>query len=58
MNMSKQDRRSSLTTGKPSRMPIGQAKDVEFSEEFADHEDWEALERSERASIRQHGRRG
>lgn len=34
---------------------IGHEKDVEFSEERADPEDWEALERSERADARQQG---
>ncbi|MNJ31458.1 YfhD family protein [Paenibacillus bouchesdurhonensis] len=36
---------------------IGHNEDVEFSEELADQEDWEALERSERADRRQQQRR-
>lgn len=38
-----------------SRLPVGHNEDVEFSEELADQEDWEALERSERADARQQG---
>ncbi|GAA0135956.1 hypothetical protein YSY43_27960 [Paenibacillus sp. YSY-4.3] len=41
---------------KASRMSSGHNEDVEFSEELADQEDWEALERSERADRRQQQR--
>lgn len=34
---------------------IGHETDVEFADERADQEDWEALERSERADARQQG---
>ncbi|MED4954735.1 YfhD family protein [Paenibacillus sp. FSL R5-0527] len=54
MSQSEQDRRTKRTTAK-SRMAIGHNEDVEFSEELADQEDWEALERSERADARQQG---
>lgn len=40
---------------KRNRNKIGHAEDVEFSEERADQEDWEALERSERVDARQQG---
>ncbi|GGA20370.1 YfhD family protein [Paenibacillus physcomitrellae] len=36
-----------------SKQLEGHNLDVEFSEERADQEDWEALERSERADARQ-----
>lgn len=36
-----------------SDLQDGRYEDVEFSEEMADAEDWEALERSERADQRQ-----
>ncbi|WP_074048626.1 YfhD family protein [Paenibacillus ihumii] len=42
--------------GKISKASIGHNEDVEFSEELADQEDWEALERSERADRRQQQR--
>ncbi|MBU5672406.1 YfhD family protein [Paenibacillus brevis] len=35
----------------------GYNEDVEFSDDLADQEDWEALERSERANARQEGKR-
>ncbi|WP_044479342.1 YfhD family protein [Paenibacillus antibioticophila] len=35
----------------------GYHEDVEFSDDLADQEDWEALERSERANARQEGKR-
>ncbi|RRJ66731.1 YfhD family protein [Paenibacillus oralis] len=54
MSQSEQDRRTKRTTAK-SRLKIGHNEDVEFSEELADQEDWEALERSERADARQQG---
>ncbi|CAM4478942.1 hypothetical protein HMSSN036_68520 [Paenibacillus macerans] len=54
MSQSEQDRRTKRTTAK-SRFTIGHNEDVEFSEELADQEDWEALERSERADARQQG---
>lgn len=54
MSQSEQDRRTKRTTAK-SRLTIGHNEDVEFSEEMADQEDWEALERSERADARQQG---
>lgn len=38
---------------KVSRSLTGHSLDVEFSEEDADQEDWEALERSEHADARQ-----
>ncbi|MNJ44140.1 hypothetical protein D3C77_391790 [compost metagenome] len=41
---------------KVSRSLIGHSRDVEFSEERADQDDWEALERSERADRRQQHR--
>lgn len=37
------------------RYNIGHETDVEFADERADQEDWEALERSERADARQQG---
>ncbi|ANS75174.1 hypothetical protein AWM70_11640 [Paenibacillus yonginensis] len=39
-----------------SKQLEGHNLDVEFSEERADQEDWEALERSERADARQEKR--
>ncbi|MNO95075.1 hypothetical protein D3C76_867080 [compost metagenome] len=47
-----QNNKKQLKSGK---YPTGHAEDVEFSENLADHEDWEALERSERADARQQG---
>ncbi|USB34436.1 YfhD family protein [Paenibacillus sp. YPG26] len=44
-------------TGKIPQNLKGSYLDVEFSEERADQEDWEALQRSERADARQHGNR-
>ncbi|WP_433946075.1 YfhD family protein [Paenibacillus sp. SN-8-1] len=44
-------------TGKIPQNLKGSNLDVEFSEERADQEDWEALQRSERADARQHGNR-
>ncbi|MNI13442.1 hypothetical protein D3C81_1805980 [compost metagenome] len=44
-------------TGKVPQNLKGSNLDVEFSEERADQEDWEALQRSERADARQHGNR-
>ncbi|MNJ42932.1 hypothetical protein D3C77_379160 [compost metagenome] len=41
---------------KMSKLSAGHNEDVEFSEELADQEDWEALERSERADRRQQQR--
>ncbi|AWB45422.1 YfhD family protein [Paenibacillus sp. CAA11] len=38
---------------KVNRSPVGHNLDIEFSEERADPDDWEALERSERADARQ-----
>ncbi|MNI55339.1 hypothetical protein D3C76_1307310 [compost metagenome] len=51
MNKDKKNRKQL----KSERYPIGHAEDVEFSEDLADQEDWEALERSERADARQQG---
>ncbi|MOA62499.1 hypothetical protein D3C78_1879380 [compost metagenome] len=34
---------------------VGHETDVEFADERADQEDWEAIERSERADARQQG---
>lgn len=42
---------------KSNRNSIGHNEDIEFSDELADQEDWEALERSERADARQQGKR-
>ncbi|MFD1177760.1 YfhD family protein [Paenibacillus puldeungensis] len=53
--MSQQERGSKKVPVQKSKMPIGHSKDVEFSEDMADQEDWEALERSERADARQQG---
>lgn len=55
MSEHKQDTKRS-STAKSSRIPIGHNEDVEFSEDLADQEDWEALERSERADRRQQQR--
>ncbi|MGG6314318.1 YfhD family protein [Paenibacillus macerans] len=55
MSQSHEDRRTKRTSGKAQKMPIEHNQDVEFSEELADQEDWEALERSERADARQQG---
>ena len=53
--MSQQERGSKKVPVQKSKMPIGHSEDVEFSEDLADQEDWEALERSERADARQQG---
>lgn len=55
MSQSQEDRRTKRTPAKPARMPIGHNRDVEFAEDLADQEDWEALQRSERADARQQG---
>lgn len=50
------DKRDSIARRNPGKAPLrsaGHNVDVEFSEELADQEDWEALERSERADARQ-----
>lgn len=49
------DRVTKRQTAKSSRLSIGHNEDVEFSGELADQEDWEAIERSERADARQQG---
>ncbi|WP_223067154.1 YfhD family protein [Paenibacillus caui] len=51
--MSDYNGRSGRLPKKISRTLAGHNLDVEFSEERADQEDWEALERSERADARQ-----
>lgn len=56
MSEHKQDTKRSYSA-KISRSSLGHNEDVEFSEELADQEDWEALERSERADRRQQQRR-
>lgn len=53
--MSEQDRRTRRFPLKSDQTSDGHNLDVEFSEELADQEDWEALERSERADRRQNG---
>ncbi|MEF2964743.1 YfhD family protein [Paenibacillus sp. M1] len=55
MTESQPDRVTKRQKSKTSRIAIGHNEDVEFSEELADQEDWEALERSERADARQQG---
>ncbi|WP_410767963.1 YfhD family protein [Fontibacillus sp. BL9] len=55
MSESYPDRVTKRQSSKASGMEIGHNKDVEFADEFADQEDWEALERSERADARQQG---
>ncbi|MEC2345926.1 YfhD family protein [Paenibacillus barengoltzii] len=56
MSQSQEDRRTKRISSKGHNPPIGHYTDVEFSEELADQEDWEALERSERADARQQGK--
>ncbi|CAM4322914.1 YfhD family protein [Paenibacillus phoenicis] len=55
MSQSQEDRRTKRISAKGKNLPIVHYTDVEFSEERADQEDWEALERSERADARQQG---
>ncbi len=55
MNESNPDRITKRRSSPSSRISIGHNEDVEFSDELADQEDWEALERSERADARQQG---
>ncbi|RCX22751.1 YfhD-like protein [Fontibacillus phaseoli] len=55
MSKSYPDRVTKRQFSKTPGMDIGHNKDIEFAEEFADQEDWEALERSERADARQQG---
>lgn len=56
MNEHKQGAKHSYSANR-SKSLLGHNEDVEFSEELADQEDWEALERSERADRRQQQRR-
>ncbi|MBP1999148.1 hypothetical protein J2Z69_000167 [Paenibacillus shirakamiensis] len=55
--MTKQSDYTQRFSGKVPSTLKGSAEDVEFSEDRADHEDWEALQRSERADARQKGNR-
>lgn len=56
---SSEDRRTKRgsANGRLNPLSEGYNEDVEFSEDQADQEDWEALERSERADARQEGKR-
>lgn len=55
MSQSQEDRRTKRISANGKNLPIGHNNDVEFSDDLADQEDWEALERSERADARQQG---
>jgi hypothetical protein len=52
--MSNENNQSKRFPKKVNRKLEGHELDVEFSEERADEQDWEALERSERADAREH----
>ena len=55
MNKSNHDRVTRRVPASGKHLEVGYNRDVEFSEELADQEDWEAIERSERADNRQQG---
>ncbi|WP_138493282.1 YfhD family protein [Paenibacillus pinistramenti] len=54
--MNQSDNRRGRAAQPLSKNLEGHNLDVEFSEERADQEDWEALERSERADARQNNK--